>query len=404
MSDLIGIWSISLVFLITLLLALQLPRIAKILFVALVVRVFFLIINNYITPLPDSTADAETFEIIASRLSKDGFFNLLTYFKGPDAQFISWLIAIPYSILGRSIVMAQSISLLFGIGCVFLGWKLANLLWDEDTADKAAWVIALFPSLVLYSVLVMREVYVCFFLIVSLYGITCWIKTDKFIYIILAILGFVGATFFHGAMFIGAIIFIAYIGISSIKKLYNSLVNLRISLKILTYFSFFLICTTFYLNNKINVPYIDNFRNLTNWDTTLRKSNLAIRGEASYPEWSRANHPIELLYKGPARSIYFFFSPFPWDIRKISHIIGLFDAIIYMFLVYLILKNIKVIWNDPSLRIILILLLCYIFVFGVGVGNFGTGIRHRSKFAIMFILLAVPLIKKLVFFKKLGKE
>ena len=273
MSDLIGIWSISLVFLITLLLALQLPRIAKILFVALVVRVFFLIINNYITPLPDSTADAETFEIIASRLSKDGFFNLLTYFKGPDAQFISWLIAIPYSILGRSIVMAQSISLLFGIGCVFLGWKLANLLWDEDTADKAAWVIALFPSLVLYSVLVMREVYVCFFLIVSLYGITCWIKTDKFIYIILAILGFVGATFFHGAMFIGAIIFIAYIGISSIKKLYNSLVNLRISLKILTYFSFFLICTTFYLNNKINVPYIDNFRNLTNWDTTLRKSN-----------------------------------------------------------------------------------------------------------------------------------
>jgi len=47
----------------------------------------------------------------------------------------------------------------------------------------------------------------------------------------------------------------------------------------------------------------------------------------------------------------------------------------------------------------LILLLSYLFVFGIGVGNFGTGIRHRSKFVVMFILLAAPLLKKIVFKK-----
>ena len=46
------------------------------------------------------------------------------------------------------------------------------------------------------------------------------------------------------------------------------------------------------------------------------------------------------------------------------------------------------------------MLLCYIFVFGIGVGNFGTGIRHRSKFAVIFILLAAPLLKSFVFSKK----
>lgn len=397
MAHLIGFTAISLVCLVTLFLVLRNPGIKIILLVALIVRVIFLLINNYITPLPDSTADAETFEIVAWRLSQNGFFDLLNYYKGPDPQFISWLIAVPYSLIGRSMVMAQSISLLFGIGCVYLGWKLAYLIWDKPIANKIGWIIALFPSLILYSILVMREVYVCFFLIMALYGIVSWVKTDKFTYVILALLGFIGATFFHGAMFIGAIIFITIIGLSSIKKIIKSLINFRVNFKIFSYFLFFIICSGLYLSNKINVPYIDNFRNLTNWDTTLRKSNLALRGEASFPEWTRVNHPIELVYKGPARSIYFVFAPFPWDVKKPSHLIGMIDAFIYMYLVYLILKNIKTIWRDPSLRVILILLLCYIFVFGVGVGNFGTGIRHRSKFVIMFLLLAAPLIKKLVF-------
>jgi hypothetical protein len=77
----------------------------------------------------------------------------------------------------------------------------------------------------------------------------------------------------------------------------------------------------------------------------------------------------------------------------------MFDAFLYMYLTILILLNIKVIWKDPCLRIILILLLSYIFVFGIGVGNFGTGIRHRSKFVVMFILLAAPFLKKIIFKK-----
>ena len=86
--------------------------------------------------------------------------------------------------------------------------------------------------------------------------------------------------------------------------------------------------------------------------------------------------------------------------KESKHLIGMFDGFLYMYLVFLILRNLKVIWRDRALRIILLILLSYIFVFGVGVGNFGTGLRHRSKFVVMFILLAAPLIKRLVFFKK----
>jgi hypothetical protein len=108
----------------------------------------------------------------------------------------------------------------------------------------------------------------------------------------------------------------------------------------------------------------------------------------------------ELLYKVPVRSIYFVFAPFPWDIKKTSHLIGLIDASFHMYLVFLIIKNRKTIWKDPSLRFISIILLFYILVFAVAVGNFGTAIRHRTKFVTIFLLLAAPLVKKFTLLKK----
>ena len=142
-----------------------------------------------------------------------------------------------------------------------------------------------------------------------------------------------------------------------------------------------------------------DFEKSTNIEFLLEKTNFAFAGDASWPEWTKAKTPIELFYKAPIRSIYFLFSPFPWDLTKIRHLLGLFDGIIYMYLSFLIIRNIKSIWRDPATRIILIILLFYIIVFGFGVGNFGTGIRHRTKFSFIFIILASSKIKELIFFK-----
>ena len=158
---------------------------------------------------------------MAWKLGQEGLFNEINRFEGPDARFITWFIAIPYSLLGRSVMLAQSVSLIFGIGCIYLGWLVAKKIWDKNIAKKVAWTIALFPSLILYSVLVMREVYMVFFILIAIHGITDWTKKNNLSSIIVAILGFVGATFFHGAMFIGALVFVAFLGIHSLKRFLN---------------------------------------------------------------------------------------------------------------------------------------------------------------------------------------
>ena len=131
MDSLIGITSISLICLLTLLLALRWPSVSKILYVALFVRIILLLVGHYIVALPDSTADAITFERAAWQLAQEDFYWILENFNGDDDrfknfQFNSWLIAIPYSLFGRSVLMAKSMSLLVGMGSVFMGWLLAK--------------------------------------------------------------------------------------------------------------------------------------------------------------------------------------------------------------------------------------------------------------------------------------
>jgi len=400
MYNLVDFFSILLLIIITLFIALRWPAVSKILLIALVVRLIFLFVNNHIFYLPDGDMDAKNFEQLAWKHSQDGFYNNFNNYSGPGAYFYSFMLAIPYSLFGRSILLVQSLSILVGIGSVFLGWLVAKKLWDNSTAKKVAWSIALFPSIVSYSVLTMREVYISFFLLLAMYGIINWVRSNNFKSIFLIFIGFMAATFFHGASIIGFLVFLFIFALDSFKKAFKSLLTLRINLQILIFIIFSSTILGLYFTNKISLPYIQTFSISSNPSFLKETINLKVKGDAAYPEWTKIDSNIELFYKIPIRSVYFLFSPFPWDVKKKSHVVGVLDSFLYMILVYLIFCNRKAIWKDPALRIILIILLAYIIVYGVGVGNFGSGIRHRSKFAIELILLAAPLIPRFIFLNK----
>jgi len=402
MAEIIGFTSIAVVSMIFFFIALRRPKISNILYVALILRVFVILLGHYVVVLPDSTADAQGFEWYSWQLAEGGFFNVVSSFDLETHRFF-WFLALPYSLLGRSFLMLQSFSLLCGMGTIYLGWKVASILWNNTVANKVGWTIALFPSLILYSALIMREVYIGFFLLVAIYGICKWYKTESFKSLIIIVAGFSGASLLHGTLMVGGLAFAIIFCISAFKKMFISIVNNRLDFKILIIFLLVLYSLQLFTSNKISVSYLGSFAEATDTKILTRKTIYSSSGKAAWPKWLSINSTAELIYKAPMRSLYFVFAPFPWNVKATKHFIGMFDSFLYMYLVYLISINIKDIWRDPSLRIILLLLLIYIFIYGFGVGNFGTGIRHRSKFVIFFILLAGPYIHKLNFFKKLNK-
>ena len=76
MADFLGFTAISIVSLITLIVGMRWPAIYKILLVALIVRVFLLLLGHYIIPLPGGNFDAEYFERKAWDFAQGGIFDV----------------------------------------------------------------------------------------------------------------------------------------------------------------------------------------------------------------------------------------------------------------------------------------------------------------------------------------
>jgi hypothetical protein len=112
-SSLLGWITLSAGLLVVLAVSQRYPRLGIVLLPAFVIRAGFALVHYYITPLPDSAADAATFESVAWEWSQGGFFEALQQFT-TGAYFYSWLISLVYAITERSPLMVQGINVLFG--------------------------------------------------------------------------------------------------------------------------------------------------------------------------------------------------------------------------------------------------------------------------------------------------
>lgn len=400
----IGYYSLSFIFLIYFIIGVKRPSISSILLTALFTRVFFILINNHhIISLPDSYGDQDEFLFKAIEYSDQGFLNLLSLYPGINTSFfISWLIGFLFLIFGQSELFAQSISLFFGVGTVYLSWIIANRIWNEKVANKVGWFTALFPTLVLYSTLILRETYVCFFLLLALSSCIEWIKNKNLKSFIKLSVYFLIATHFHGPIIFGFITFLIYILIENLKSILSSK---KINFKQVVFILLIIVSSTLFIKKEVEISKIGKLTNIFSkedniFNRIISKNFDFHKGEAKYPEWLLPNSNIQVIFKAPFRILYFIFSPFPWDIKNINQIIGLIDSFLFIYLSYLAFSNRKKIFSNPILKVIFFILLSYIIVYGISVGNFGTGIRHRSKFVILLIFLAAPLIPKIKLLNK----
>ena len=192
--------------------------------------------------------------------------------------------------------MAQSISLFFGINCVYLAYKVSKTLWGKDVALRVGWIVALFPSLVLYSVLIMREVYICFFILLALSGIIDWLKDYNFKSFIIVCLAFIAATHFHAAMILINTIF-NYCNFLNMKKFLIKIINLKLNINTLVILFLSLLVLGFFLNNKISLPKIGYILEAGDIGILMTKMGASTRGVASYPEWLKVTTPGEIIYK-----------------------------------------------------------------------------------------------------------
>ena len=401
MEDFQGLLSLLMIYIFIFFWTKKNPQTKYFLLVAFFLRSLCVLFDQYdFVNLPDSKSDAKKFEHLASEFSKnEGFLVVFDFFKN-DSLLISKIISIFYTIFGESKMLAKSISVALGTASVYLVYNLCTLMWDINSAKKAAWVTALFPSLILYSSLTLRESYIVFFLLIGLIGIVKFIRNNSFASFSQALLSFYVLIFFHGPLVLGGFVFLFYLALKLINEQIRKSDNFKINIFSLLFLFTSLTIVTLFLTNNFEIPYLGRINTLFELDESFDKINTYMTGTASYPSWLKINYSYELFTKGIFKIFYFLYSPFMWDIKSYIHLFGLFDGILYFIFTIYVIRNRYYIWKNPITRLFILIFVCYLIMYGLGVGNFGTAIRHRSKFIVILIVLAAPMIHKFIFSTK----
>ena len=387
----------------TIWLAKKYKEIAWVIAIAFVLRFSAALINLYVVTLPDAGIDATGFEHNAWLWGKGSLTEATShFFEYGLPWFYSNLGSLVYVIVGRSPLILSSISVIAGVYCVVLVWKLSIEVWGaHSVAKKSAWLVAVYPILILYSSITMREVFITLLLLYGMLNVVLWSKTRKIINAFIALMAFSLHILLHPGMAVAGVLFIGLLLLYYNKRFFASLIiNSSINVPSFLVIMFFLLLGLYISIYSASLVDAIGYGSWLRMDTLVDRASIMYTGEAAYPSWLIADTPMQFLLLLVPKLFYYLFSPFLWDISKFSHLLGMLDGVVFIMLFLSIYSHRKYITSNPQAFILLVFVIFLSLVFTIAVGNFGTGLRHRSKILPIVIIIAAPFIYRVLFFKK----
>jgi hypothetical protein len=370
-----------------------------IIWIALIIRLFAALFNEFISKLPDTNADAGRFEAKTWVYAQMPVFDFINSFNSDsNAYTFTWVLSVLYRIFGRSPLVLESFGIIISLISVILVYRISFLVsGDVKKSKQSAAVFAFFPTVILYSVIILREVYIVFFILLISLFIVKWLKSNKIKFALVSLLLFVPLYFLHGGLMVGAVMVFIILSYSSLKDIYNSFKNNHLLIPQLV-FVFFALCVVIIMAIKLstlNIPYFGSANQILTLSRIFFQAEVTNLGGSAYPGWLIPFSLSSFILLIIPRLIYFLFSPFLWDIKAINHLLGFVDAFLVLLLFYFIIKGLVVKKQNKTVTILCIFLLPLLITYSWGVGNFGTALRHRSKFIPVLIAISTIYVPKI---------
>ena len=404
MEAVLGIIGICLLLVLIYVMTIRWPLLKNIIWIGALLRILAALIHFFIFQLPDGKIDAVKFENYTWSFSQMPFNDYILSFKTNTlALTFTWVLSLIYRLFGRSPLLLQCISIFFGVLCILLVYKLSFLLSNnEKKAKQSAWILAVFPTVILYDSLILREVFVMFFLLLAFIYFAKWYISKNVNYGIFTLVCFIPLYYLHSALILGgvtffAIFFIESIGFFKVRYRQN---KFSIIHAILLSFTPLITLYLFTILPGIKIPYLGKFDDIFTFSRILFQTKVTNFGGSVYPDWLSPESPLDFFLLIIPRLGYLLFSPFIWDLRAINHLLGFVDGLLYLFVFYWIAKGILFEKHKQIITRILIILIPLLVVYSWGVGNFGTALRHRVKFIPVFIAISTIYVPKIALTKK----
>ena len=399
MQTLIGLFGFLVVINFSLIVLRKYPIIADVILIALILRIGASFVHYFFTGLPDGATDAVGFESVSWYWAQDGFLGTFTHFfeKG-GVWFYANAGSLIYSITGRSPLLLQSVSVFVGVYCVIFSYKLSEYVWNIPSAERTtASLVAVYPMLVLYSALTMREAFITLALLYALINVVKWLESARSRYAILALAAFSTGFILHPGIVIGGLLFFGLLSIHSVRRVYADSDQMKIPFITIYLIAIVSILATFIsIEDVLDLQYISFVVSTGSIEAYLNAyMGSSFAGTASFPEWLIADSITQYILLIVPKLLYYLFSPFPWDIANAAQSFGLIDSLFHLFSAFIIIKNRKAFLQNPKALTVILFFMVISLVYSVATANFGTAIRHRSVLLPLLIVLIGPFIKPL---------
>lgn len=370
------------------------PAITGVMLAALVVRLGLLAFHHNIFKLFSGRGDAYRFFRTAAEFSELGTVGALATFDPSTSFGYASILGSLFAVTGASWLVGELVNIFISMVVVLLTMKLAAACGaDRRNTLLAGYVVALNPFVAQYGVVVLREMAVVLPMMLGVLALVRRPNPHTLVGMALCGLGIVGAALFHGSMIVGlpGIVFGLYLAQQGIggktrvktSKRAQQFVVLLAGLAILA------LATPYLTESELSK--VGGLSEGSLVDQVNEQVQGAARGGSAYLSNYSASGPVELLLTAPLRVVYFMFSPLPWDVRSLEHLLGLLDAAVYFWIALLILKAFRnKAFNEKSQAVFGILMV-FIVAYSFGTSNAGTAIRHRAKFNYALVAVACAL-------------
>ncbi|GAB6537252.1 hypothetical protein bcgnr5378_32720 [Bacillus cereus] len=353
---------------------------------ALIIRVLLAYINLFIFPL--SPGDGDVFYISEIGGAFADFFSGKLE-EAPETisgtYLFTLIVGVTYFLFGKISIVPQMIVILLSIGVIYFVYRITLEISEDKRCARIAAIISLvFPTYNLYASLLLRETFVSFFTVFSLYMFILGWNRFKIIYIYISIFSLIIASSAHsGVIFIGGAyaLVLAFYDRKRDKWSFTQLHKIIIT--------GILIALTILIFGEQIASKLPTSGDSSAEVVNKHLENYATARAAYLIDYQPAGI-IDMFIQTPVRIFYFLFTPFPTMISNMSDVIAGLDACLYLVLTFYGFKGLQFLKNKNNALfwIVLLSLLLALIVFSWGTSNYGAAIRHRQKIACIFIILS----------------
>ena len=360
---------------------------------AYLVRVAMCYIHAYVVVLPDSQFDAIRFESVAWSWARDQ--QCIDDFTTGSLLY-SWIGSCVYTLFGRTALLLQLINAFFGTLIVLISMRTVRLWTRQSRAPRfVGWMLALHPTLVLYSAITMREVAVVLAFSMSIYSLVRWRTGGIYINGVWAVTWMIVSQFFHTGMLTGTVLVMSVFLYFTANDHWRGLWSLRVTIRdtkvrlmSIVVVAVFVIAGSVMVSGGYGLEKIQRLATEGVLEALSEWQEQVARGRAGYLLSLKADSIAALALQTPLRVMYFVGAPFFWTISRLRDIWGSIDG---MFMLIIFWAVIRLSWNSAAkragFRTVALVVVLMIVGFAMVTSNYGTAFRHRGKFVPALIAL-----------------